>query len=444
MLSFLRSRKQALQLLLVDLIFFVLSFSAAYSLRLNSSDIEWAALSIVIAINILSLYLCNAYFFKPSIRRTEFVKRLLFGLLLGFVATSVYVFLVGRAAYTPIYGRGVLFGGLLLFYALALAVRWFLFKRLVDLNFSPRWLYFGDTAGGEALQAEYERSHYPGTFVIVDGGVDSRAALRDIYRSEHWSGVIFSHGSPVKSRFATVFVDWRFEGTPTFSVTEFYERYFGKEPLDELSEGWFLEATGFVLADTNLYVRLKRVADVLLASFLLVVFSPLMLLVALVVRLDSPGAVLYRQLRIGQGGRRFEVVKFRTMRRDAERDGARWAQTNDARITRCGRWLRRTRLDELPQLVNVLSGQMSLIGPRPERPEFVDHLNEQIPFYNLRHSVRPGISGWAQVSYPYGQTVDDARQKLQYDLYYIKHYSPLLDLLIVFRTLRTVLSASGQ
>jgi exopolysaccharide biosynthesis polyprenyl glycosylphosphotransferase len=180
------------------------------------------------------------------------------------------------------------------------------------------------------------------------------------------------------------------------------------------------------------------------ASFALVLLSPIMLVVAILVRLSSPGPVLYQQRRVGQYGRVFVIRKFRSMRADAESStGAVWARLNDDRVTKVGRFLRRTRLDELPQLWNILVGDMSLIGPRPERPEFVEKLTHAIPFYGQRHVIRPGLTGWAQVRYTYGASIEDAMEKLQYDLYYLKNMSIPLDLVIVFETLKTVILRRG-
>jgi lipopolysaccharide/colanic/teichoic acid biosynthesis glycosyltransferase len=165
--------------------------------------------------------------------------------------------------------------------------------------------------------------------------------------------------------------------------------------------------------------------------------------VAALIKLDSPGPLFYRQERVGLNGRVFSITKFRTMQVDAERDGARWAQVNDPRVTRVGRFLRLCRLDELPQLFAVLKGDMTLVGPRPERPVFVEQLKQQIPFFGLREAVKPGVTGWAQLRYPYGASVEDARAKLEYDLYYIKHGSLFLDLAILFHTVRHVLTARG-
>jgi len=189
---------------------------------------------------------------------------------------------------------------------------------------------------------------------------------------------------------------------------------------------------------------LKRIFDVLLSSFGLLLASPFFLFVPIFIRVESQGAVIFRQERVGLSGKTFNVLKFRSMCVDAEKDGAQWAKSNDPRVTRVGCWLRKLRIDEIPQLINVLRGEMSLIGPRPERPVFVDQLEKEIPFYQMRHLVKPGVTGWAQVNHPYGASVEDAVKKMEYDLFYVKNYSFLLDVRILLRTVRVVLFGKGQ
>jgi len=222
-----------------------------------------------------------------------------------------------------------------------------------------------------------------------------------------------------------------------------YEKYTGKIAVDNLRPSWLIFSEGF--RKTRAFLATKRASDMILATLGLVLLSPLLLLVALMVKVTSPGPALYHQRRVGYQGKHFTVHKFRSMRTDAEaKTGAVWAAANDARVTPIGRFLRRARLDELPQLWNVLVGEMSLVGPRPERPEFVESLTKTIPFYGLRHGVRPGLTGWAQVRYTYGASVEDALEKLQYDLFYMKHVSITLDLLILFLTVKTVLLRRGS
>jgi sugar transferase (PEP-CTERM system associated) len=221
-----------------------------------------------------------------------------------------------------------------------------------------------------------------------------------------------------------------------------YEEYTGKIAIENLRPSWLLFSDGF--RSTPFGRTVKRATDLACSAVGLLLLSPVMALVALAVRLTSPGPALYHQARVGWNGRVVVVHKFRSMRTDAEAGtGAVWAQSNDTRVTPVGRFLRRTRLDELPQLWNVLKGDMSMVGPRPERPEFVSKLTQQIPFYGLRHGVRPGVTGWAQVRYTYGASVEDALQKLQYDLFYIKHVTVAFDLFILFSTIKTVLLRRG-
>jgi sugar transferase (PEP-CTERM system associated) len=221
-----------------------------------------------------------------------------------------------------------------------------------------------------------------------------------------------------------------------------YEEYTGKIAVENLRPSWLIFSGGF--KKTRLLSAGKRTLDILAAAIGLIVLSPIMALTALAVRLSSPGPFLYHQRRVGQHGRLFTVHKFRSMRSDAEAGtGAVWARSNDDRVTTVGRFLRRTRLDETPQLFNVLVGEMSFVGPRPERPEFVSQLSDAIPFYGLRHGVRPGLTGWAQVRYTYGASVEDALEKLQYDLFYIKHLTLAFDLFIIFLTMKTVLLRRG-
>ena len=237
-------------------------------------------------------------------------------------------------------------------------------------------------------------------------------------------------------------LDCKLAGVTVNDLSSFFERMRGQVRLDSLRASWLIYGDGFRQGIGRTVV--KRLFDVLAASVLLVVTAPVMLLAAIAIALESGFPVIYRQERVGQGGRTFKVLKFRSMRLDAEADGKpRWASNSDDRITRVGHFIRKTRIDELPQIFNVLHGDMSFVGPRPERPYFVDQLTDQIPFYAARHSVKPGITGWAQVRYAYGASVDDAVQKLQYDLYYVKNHTLFLDVLVLLQTVRVVLTGDG-
>jgi sugar transferase (PEP-CTERM system associated) len=234
----------------------------------------------------------------------------------------------------------------------------------------------------------------------------------------------------------------KLSGVRVEDATTTYERLTGKILIDDLKPSWLIFSDGFRASRITRF--LKRMLDLSLSIIGVVLASPLMALTALAVKIDSPGPVLYSQERVGENGRVFTVYKFRSMRTDAERGGQPiWARDKDDRITRIGRFIRVTRLDELPQLWNVLRGDMSFVGPRPERPFFVEQLAREIPFYLQRHAVKPGLTGWAQVKYQYGSSVEDAMEKLRYDLYYIKHLSIFFDLTIVLDTVKVILFGKG-
>jgi len=235
----------------------------------------------------------------------------------------------------------------------------------------------------------------------------------------------------------------KLSGMEVLDAPGFYEQVNRKLMLENITPSWFIFAQGFRI--TGLRRVVKRVLDIVLSLFGLMLVGPFLPIVALFIKLDSRGPALFKQVRVGRADREFLIYKFRTMRCDAEKDcGAVWSDKNDSRITRLGNFLRKTRIDELPQLFNVLTGEMSLVGPRPERPEFVRDLKKIIPYYSERHFVKPGITGWAQVRYPYGSSVEDSIEKLRYDLYYIKNYTLLLDFRIMFATVAVMARKMGR
>jgi sugar transferase (PEP-CTERM system associated) len=234
----------------------------------------------------------------------------------------------------------------------------------------------------------------------------------------------------------------KLSGIQVLDAPTFYEQMTGKLLLENITPSWFIFSEGFRV--TTLRRVVKRMMDVLCSLLGIVLVLPLLPLLVLAIKVDSRGPVFFRQVRVGEGDKDFLVFKFRTMRQDAEQQtGAVWAGEDDPRITRVGHFLRKTRLDEIPQLFNVLKGDMSFVGPRPERPEFVAMLKEVIPYYSERHFVKPGITGWAQVSYPYGSSVEDAIEKLRYDLFYIKHLCAIFDIFIILKTIHVVLFGKG-
>jgi sugar transferase (PEP-CTERM system associated) len=278
---------------------------------------------------------------------------------------------------------------------------------------------------------------------LDDRRIELRAGLHEYCREHRISEIIVAMDDSRWGIPFNAFLECRLAGVAVTELTAFLERETGKVRVDLAHPSWTVFAGGF--RRNSLQSRLERVFDVFASLLLLAVSWPVMLLTILAVKIeDGPGApVLYRQMRVGERGQPFQLLKFRSMREDAERDGARWAATHDDRVTRVGRVIRKLRIDELPQILNVLAGQMSLVGPRPERPEFVSHLDRTIPFYCERHTIKPGITGWAQLCYPYGADETDAAEKLQYDLFYVKNRTLLLYLAILLQTVEVVLCGKG-
>jgi exopolysaccharide biosynthesis polyprenyl glycosylphosphotransferase len=364
------------------------------------------------------------------------------------VGVAVAALLTGAAAYAggfwtvdPTFGRGIFPVAFLAQAFWSAGWRLYLGGWIREQAERIRWLVIGSGEQAQGLREDFERSGMQGELVVLGEG-ETREL--DSAASGPWSGVVVALTDPAPEPLVHQLMTLRFSGVRVYGISDFYEQLWFKVPVLHTRHGWLVFAHGFDLLHNPLGLRIKRLTDVLLSLALLVPAIPLMALAALLIKLESRGPVIFRQARTGQGGAEFEVLKLRTMADDAERDGPQWAQTSDPRATRVGRILRLLRIDELPQLVNVLKGEMSFIGPRPERPVFNATLENEIPLYNLRHLVRPGITGWAQVMYPYGASVEDAREKLQYDLYYIKNYSVLLDIGIVFKTLRVVLLGKGR
>jgi sugar transferase (PEP-CTERM system associated) len=324
---------------------------------------------------------------------------------------------------------------------------------------SERFLLVGTSPSAVALATElYERRHELGVEIVgfVDpdpaklgmtmincGVIGTVSDIPAIVESRRVDRVVVSLADARGKLPMDRLLEMKLNGVTFDHLPSVYEEYTGKIAVENLRPSWLIFSEGF--RKTPLLSLLKRALDVAMALAGLAIGSPLFLLVALAVRLTSHGPVLYHQRRVGLHGHVLMIHKFRSMRQDAEdQSGPVWASKDgDSRVTAIGQWMRRARLDEMPQLVNVLRGEMSFVGPRPERPEFVADLTRQIPYYGQRHIVRPGITGWAQVRYTYGASTEDALQKLQYDLYYIKNVSVALDLYIAFETVKTVLLRRG-
>ncbi len=459
-----RSRKGLL--FLGDLLGIAVAYSIAYSLRLGHFDATTLFSGLVLSfatVNLFCLYLLDLYSLDPQ---TPLWKKPLQTLGAVFISGCVIVLLAyssGAVEFSGIIGRGVLIGAQVVFAFWAATHRFWLSKWLRKWSKRSRWLVVGTNDNLGPFIKDLSNSQLAGLFscltpdgqpLIIDEKAKGPPGLsfehkgfwRDLLRlaNEPWSGIIVCAGNNLPEDLVEIMMEIRLRGVRVIDLADFYEQTWFKVPVFYLQRSWFAMAQGFQLLHNPIGLRFKRIFDVAGALLLLILSSPLLLIAAILVKLESPGPLIFKQTRVGENGKLFTVYKIRSMRADAEKDGAQWAKVGDSRVTRIGAFIRATRIDELPQLFNVLRGEMSFIGPRPERPEFTGTLEQEIPFYNLRHILRPGVTGWAQVMYPYGANVEDAQQKLQFELYYIKNYSLLLDAAIVLKTIRVVLFGKGR
>jgi len=383
---------------------------------------------------------------------TELVLRLLLAFAFGGVGLLVLYYLI-----PPTYvGRGLLAISLVLgfagVYGLRLAVRWLLGGEA----YKRRVLVYGGGVNADLINRRMRRRSDRQSFAVVGFlpvagqpvAVDQALLLSceepllQLVRRLGVQEIVVAPDERRGSLPMEEILACAQRGVSVVNLPAFFEREAGMIKLEVVDPSSLVFSGGF---DHSFVRRVsKRAFDLGAALLLLLVGWPVMLLVALAVRLQGDGPVLYRQVRVGEGGRGFELVKFRSMRTDAEKDGvARWATQDDDRSTRVGRFIRKTRLDELPQLFNVLAGDMSFVGARPERPQFVDQFNDQIRYYSVRHSVKPGLTGWAQLRYPYGASAADAHEKLKFDLFYVKNHGLLFDCLILLQTVEVVLFGRG-
>lgn len=281
-----------------------------------------------------------------------------------------------------------------------------------------------------------------GKSIVNPGVIGSSLDIQRLVNSEKIDRIIVASSDRRTKLPMPELLECKLHGIQVEEGETFLERMTGKVLLHQLKPSWIVFSDGFKSLRSRKI--LKRLFDVFFSILGLVAASPVLLITAILIRLESRGPVLFRQIRVGEHGKDFEIYKFRSMAENAEaKSGPVWAGASDNRVTRVGKFIRKTRIDELPQLINVIKGDMSFVGPRPERPFFVEQLKKQIPYYDTRLVVKPGITGWAQVSYPYGATTEDALEKLQYDLYYIKNLSPILDFMIIMLTIKVVLTGDG-
>ena len=439
-----------LALILLDVISIGFGFLLSRAIRFD----EWDFLLLLQKITydyrfygiLMILFVCNYIFdlYEPKQTNARLFSplRISFSVLFTVLGTVAFLYAVGSET-ANLVGRGVLSGAMAFYLASTFIIRFFAEKLVSGINQRRKWLFVLSSDCIKVLEAEFKKVRVVPNHKIVDYKQikkDDEEWKKLI--KQKWTSIVVNGQPPdfVIDDLMTV----RLSGRSVTGLQTFYEYNWGKIPIQTLSQSWFTFTEGFNILHSRISVRLKRLMDISLSILLLVISFPVLLLAMLVVFIESPGPVLFHQRRVGMNNSLFTIWKLRTMSLNAEANGPRWAEKNDTRILKVGKFLRKTRLDELPQLINILKGEMSFIGPRPERPEFTAVLREKIPFYDFRHLVKPGLTGWAQTMYSYGSSEEDAVEKLQFELYYIKNFSFELDVKILFRTVSVVLFGAGR
>jgi sugar transferase (PEP-CTERM system associated) len=387
--------------------------------------------------------LCQVCFYYNDLYDLTVVhssRELLIRLLQAAGAASIIIALLYLLAPSLAIGDGIFVSSLLIFLLAIIAWRLLFNSLAYSRPLEERVLFVGGGPTARTVARQIQSQHDFG-YRVVGFVEDHHDEILSIAREQAVDRIVVALSDRRGQLPISELLQAKLSGIQVEDAATTYERLTGKILIDDLKPSWLIFSNGFVVSRTTRV--LKRGIDIVLASLGLVLGAPLMVLTAIAVHLDSAGPILYSQERVGENGAVFTVYKFRSMRADAENGTPVWARNQDDRITRVGRFIRATRLDELPQLWNVLRGAMSFVGPRPERPFFVDRLVREIPFYQQRHAVKPGLTGWAQVKYQYGSSVEDAMEKLRYDLYYIKHLSIALDLSIVFDTVKVIIFGRG-
>jgi len=449
--------KSKLNLIIGDIIIILFSFYLTFLIREGKPiyDSEYGYKNVLLAFFLLGIYLVSFYIFgiyniKENFRSIRFLT-LLLGALIFVVLISIALFY----ARPFVLGRGVFLISLFLIGVLITGWR-LIFSSFIKLTVRQRnVLLVGEgsiTVTIKTLIKEHPEYNIVG--FISDSEelkeieninvLGNRLTLEKVAIDHRVDDIVVVVDPAGDKELSMALINCRLRGINVLNIPTFYEQLTNKLPVSHINEEWFLYSEGFSNLRNKVYKRLKRVLDLFVSFFLIVLSLPFGVIIACAIKINSKGPVFFKQNRIGELGKPFVLIKFRTMVADAENEGPKWATDKDPRVTAVGKLFRKTRLDELPQLINVLNGDMSLIGPRPEREYFIEKLTRQIPYYSLRFSVKPGLTGWAQVNYRYGASPEDALEKLRYDLYYIKNMSLFMDLRILLKTIRVALFGMGR
>ncbi len=446
-------------LFLGDAIIIALSHFLSPSIRFGTFTIDlvqpspgWVA---IIIIYLFAFYTSNLYDFDLKFKNPQYFFKFIIAITLGAALVTMFFFFLPSLKHGS-YGRGTFLINVCLLGILSYSWRLgfeSIFKGF--LNRQKRVLIIGAGHAGKALY-EVLKDHLDYRVVgFIDNDPDKQdmlnlprilgdcAVLEKMIAAHKVDSIVLSITHMSDQALLRATMHSKMEGIHVYNMPDFYEEVTGKLPIEHVDDLWFVN-TPMAGVRSGIYTRKgKKMLDVTCSTFGLLFCLPFIIAIAIAIKLESKGPILYRQMRVGLNGKPINVIKFRSMKLNAEGKNAVWAEKSDPRVTKVGRIIRKIRLDEVPQMWNVLKGDMSFIGPRPERPEFVEMLKEKIPYYFLRHSMKPGITGWAQVNYPYGASKEDALEKLKYDFFYIKNLTPLLDFHILVKTMRMILLGGG-
>jgi len=425
-------------------------------------------LVLILAFSFLYYYLMDLYRFDSPLSQLGMLERSFIATLLIGITVALMVYIIGPNFIGGFVGRGVLTSSLLMLWPWSLGIRYLLNAWFVIQQSQIHWLVIFDGDLDQFL-GDFRSLYQHEQLLLLSPDVATPDVAPPLTETPeiseqdqdtkwvgHWqdldrvmeeyaiSGIILTSVEYLPESLVNQLMQIRINGTRIYRISDFYEKYLSRIPVFHLNQQWLATAHGFELIHSPIGFRFKRYIDVLISLIGGLIAMPLILATAISIYLTSGGPVFFRQIRTGENNENFTVYKFRSMVVDAEADGAQFAEKNDVRLISIGKTLRKFRLDELPQLWNVLRGEMSFIGPGPERPEFIADLQKNIPYYNLRHVVKPGITGWAQVMTGYGDSTEDAVEKLQYDLFYIKNYSLVLDISILIKSIKVILFGTGR
>jgi len=447
-------------LLALDIFIFAFSFILAHSIRFDVAPFEMLISGRVIllfGVFITSNYIFDLYRTDTNILGLRAPGRSFLAAGISGLIIAVVVFVLGQDLFEGRYfGRGVIIIFLSIISVLSSISRWLVHRRFGKIREKMKWLMLGDPEDFRDVLKEILKRKLRNSFTLLSrSSSDQLSSFSDVpyggdlsktisYLREGYMGVMISPRIADNKSLLSQLMELRLAGVKVYLIADFFESIWLKIPVYHLEDHWFATSNGFLLLHDPIGLKIKRIFDIFASAALFFITFPIMVITSILIKLTDRGPIFYRQVRSGEKGKNFSIIKFRSMSVDAEKKGAQWASKNDKRITKIGKIIRLTRIDELPQLINVFKGEMSFIGPRPERPEFNVNLEKSIPYYSLRHLIKPGITGWAQVMYPYGASEEDAKEKLEYDLYYIKNCSIFLDFAIVIKTVRVILLGKGR